>query len=221
MCDVCADVRPFAQSCDFEFSLSQEITEGVDAANGIGTTYTMQPGDTWNGLIDSGGDRDWIAVELIEGHVYELNVKGAPSGVGTLTDPITAIYDLNGIYLDTDDDGGYGAEAQLTWTATYSGTHYVMGRGYSAATGTYQLTLVDTSAPVIEEPYSGTVDQMATYLTNGYWSDTGSSAHRFNTAVSNQIAGVSPLVRSQSLATKASALRFNARSTTGCRPPSI
>ena len=37
--------------------------------------------------------------------------------------------------------------------------------------------------------------------------------------VSSQIAGVSPVVSAQSLATNGSPLRLSARSTTGCRPP--
>lgn len=187
MCEICAALRPYSDSCDLTFFEPVTITEASDAAHDTSTIYAMNPGDTWVGTVDGAGDYDWVAVELIAGHVYALDVKGAPSGVGTLADPITTIYDSTGSYLQTNDDGGFGAEAHLTHTATYSGIHYIMGRGYAGSTGTYQMTLVDTSADADTGAAAGTVDSMSAYLTRGYWSDTGSSAHRFNTAASNQI----------------------------------
>ena len=187
MCEICAALRPYTDACDLAFGEPVTITETSDAASDTSTFYAMAPGDTWVGLVDRAGDYDWVAVELIAGHIYELDVKGAPSGVGTLSDPITSIYDSAGTYLQTNDDGGYDGEAHLTYTAAYSGIHYIMGRGYAGATGTYQMTMVDTSADGDGGAVSASTDTMAAYLTRGYWIDTGSSPHRFNTNPSNQL----------------------------------
>lgn len=185
MCGICSSFRPYSEDCDYQQFAATTITEGVDAAAGTSTIYSMSPGDTFLGNLGSAGDSDWVAIQLVAGQTYNLDVKGSPSGVGTLADPITSIHDSAGNQLATNDDGGAGYESHLSFTATYSGTYYVVGRGFSTSTGTYQLTMAEAS--LAERGSSGTIDTMAAYLTDGYWYDTGSSPHQFRTISSNQI----------------------------------
>ena len=148
----------------------------------------MSVGDTFEGNIESSGDRDWVAIHLTAGETYDINVLGSPSGTGTLSDPVMAVYDAAGAYLDGNDDGGNSTESFLAFTATSTGTYYVMARGYSAATGTYEIS-VDIAAPEPPrpDPVTADLDTLALYLTNGYWQDGGSSPHKFDTSTSNVI----------------------------------
>lgn len=189
MCTICSTFRPYTDDCDYEgLNAPAVVTESSDAAMDTSTTYEMNVNGVFNGTVESAGDRDWVAIELLAGETYDIDVLGSVSGAGTLTDPIMAIYDSTGTYLAGNDDGGSGTESYLSFTATAGGTYYVMARGYSTKTGTYQIR-VTGEAP--EEPSPGPInadlDTMATYLTNGYWTDNSQAAHKFDTTSSNQI----------------------------------
>ena len=160
------------------------LVETTDAAQDITTIYTMAVGDTFSGTVSSVAERDWVAITLTAGQTYDIDVRGAPSGAGTLSDTIMAIYDSAGIYLQGNDDGGTGTESYLSFTAATTGTYYVMARGYQANTGTYEISVQAETPP---PPVSGDLDMLADYLTTGYWVDDGASPHRFDTSASNQI----------------------------------
>ena len=80
-------------------------------------------GGSSTGEIGLPRDRDWLAVELIQGRAYRVELEGAPTDQGTLSDPY-----LRGIYFDrelipgtTDDDGGVGFNSRLDILAPESG----------------------------------------------------------------------------------------------------
>ena len=75
------------------------------------TTGTVAVGDTATGNIGSNGDGDWFAVELVAGRTYVIDLRGSPTGDGTLSDPyLRGIHDSDGnlIPRTTNDDGGQG-----------------------------------------------------------------------------------------------------------------
>lgn len=149
-----------------------------DAPDDISTSYVMGVGDTFLGTISSIGDHDWVAITLIAGHSYTFTLSGYGSGVGTLSDPIFSLRDSNGYEIALNDDGGLGFDSLLNFTATASGTYYLdAGAWNNNSTGTYELEVV--AGP--------SFNQLATYLTDGYWSDTGRSRHTFDTSSSNEI----------------------------------
>ena len=114
------------------------------------TTGTVAVGDTATGRIGSSGERDWFAVELVAGRTYVIDLRGSPTGDGTLSDPyLRGIYDADGnrISNTTDDDGGQSYNSRVTFTATESGTHYIAAGAYSSRQGTYELEVTDTSPP--------------------------------------------------------------------------
>ena len=115
---------------------------------------TVAVGGAVRGDIETGGDRDWFAVELVAGRTYTIDLRGSPTGDGTLRDTyLRGIYDANGNWLSgtTNDDGGSGTNSRLTFTATESGTHYVATEGYGSGTGTYELSVRDTDPDTIPE----------------------------------------------------------------------
>ena len=133
-------------------STPQTVSEpaGEDFARNSSTSGRVAVGDTATGRIGSSGDRDWFAVELVAGRTYVVDLRGSPTGDGTLSDPyLRGIYDADGnrISNTTDDDGGQSYNSRVTFTATESGTHYIAAGAYSSRQGTYELEVTDTSPP--------------------------------------------------------------------------
>ena len=114
------------------------------------TTGTVAVGGSATGVIETPRDQDWFAVELVAGRTYVIDLRGSPTGDGTLSDPyLRGIYDADGnrISNTTDDDGGQSYNSRVTFTATESGTHYIAAGAYSSRQGTYELEVTDTSPP--------------------------------------------------------------------------
>ena len=133
-------------------STAQTVSEpaGEDFARNSSTSGRIAVGDTATGRIGSSGDRDWFAVELVAGRTYVIDLRGSPTGDGTLSDPyLRGVYDADGdrISNTTDDDGGQSYNSRVTFTATESGTHYIAAGAYSNRQGTYELEVTDTSPP--------------------------------------------------------------------------
>ena len=78
--------------------------------------------------------------------------------------------------------GGPGLDSLITIAPTQNGTYYVNAGAYSAGTGSYQLVV--TEAPV---PRPAPMAELATYLTDGFWADTGQSARSFDMSRDNII----------------------------------
>ncbi|MCY4486310.1 MAG: hypothetical protein OXF11_04255, partial [Deltaproteobacteria bacterium] len=60
--------------------------EGTDLSESVDTAGRVSVGGSATGVIDHGGDRDWFAVTLDQGHTYRFDLEGAPTGAGTLPD---------------------------------------------------------------------------------------------------------------------------------------
>ena len=164
-------------------SLNQVVVETTDAPENAGTPYTIGVGDSFEGTLDTAGDRDWIAIELTEGQLYTFSMQGAPSGVGTLDDPYLYLYDASGDLVAQNDDGGTGYDSLLGYIAETSGTYYIEAAAYGDGyAGSY---LIQSAESEPAEP--GTLDELATYLSDGYWIDNGETPRAFDTASGNQI----------------------------------
>ncbi len=111
------------------------------------TTATVTADGTHSeGSIDFPGDHDWFAVTLPAGNDhFAIDVKGEPSGDGTLGDPmLIGVYDATGspIPRTTDDDSGTGANSRFIIGSGGAGTLYISVSGSDGTTGTYQLSVV-------------------------------------------------------------------------------
>lgn len=105
-----------------------------------------------SGQIDQSGDRDWYQVDVAAGQTVTIDVRGAGSGAGTLSDGLVAIYDALGRYVAFDNDSGPGADGRVSFTS-YGGTYYIVVGGNGAAIGSYVVNLsTGSSAGASEIP---------------------------------------------------------------------
>ena len=114
-----------------------------------GTTGTVEVGGSATGELESGGDRDWFAVELVAGRTYTIDLRGSGTNDGTLGDPyLRGIHDADGNLVSgtANDDGGAGFNSRVTFTAGESGTYYIAAGAYGSGQGTYVVEVTDTAA---------------------------------------------------------------------------
>lgn len=135
----------------------------ADAADTIGVA-TLNGAVT--GSIESANDRDWFRVDLLAGHTYQIDLQGAPSEHGTLSDPyFYGVHDSSGelIGQTSNDDSGESMESFTLFVPDTSGTYYLEAGAYSSHTGTYRLQIQDVLATDI----LNTVQTTATLDENG------------------------------------------------------
>ncbi|MCA3427302.1 MAG: PPC domain-containing protein [Roseomonas sp.] len=146
---------------------------------------TLAIGGSLNGAVNTAGDRDWFAVDLVAGQRYSISLDGAAyAAYAALSDPYLRLRDASGNLLAMDDDSGPGYNSLITFTAVTTGRYYLdvgaYGDWYS---GGYRLAIsaVSGAKPPTTPVY--TLDQIADYLINGYWGFYG--AHRWDTSSDN------------------------------------
>ena len=118
--------------------------DGEDFSANNSTDGRVAVGDSATGDIGTPRDRDWFAVELVAGGEYRFDLKGSPTGDGTLFDPdLRGIYNNKGRFIrgTTDDDGGTGFNSRETFTPDQDGTYYVAAGGHGREQGTYTLSV--------------------------------------------------------------------------------
>ena len=138
-----------------EQSTPQTISEpaGEDFAANISTAGRIAVGDTATGNIGRWGDRDGFAVELVAGRTYIIDLRGSPTGDGTLNDPyLRGIKGPDGSRIAgvSNDDGGEGYNSRLNFTPTESGTHYIIAGAYSGL-GAYEVEVRDVSPQTAQQ----------------------------------------------------------------------
>ena len=135
---------PVEEPVDPPVQESVSEPDGADFSRDATTEGRIAVGDSVTGNIGSPGDRDWFAVEFEAGHSYQIDLKGSPTGDGTLVDPLfRGIYDEDGTFIPftSDDDGGYRRNSRETFTADEDGTYYVAAGAYRNNQGTYTLSV--------------------------------------------------------------------------------
>lgn len=111
-----------------------ELTEGQGAVDGS---------------VDMAGDIDWYGVNLLAGQRYEITIRGAASGMGSLLDPrLQGIHDAGGhLIIGTPTGTGEGGADVRTWfTPHYSGSFYVAAAGTGGGAGSYRVEVSETAA---------------------------------------------------------------------------
>ena len=137
---------------------AHDITETRDAADDYrsdtSTTGVVMVGGSVTGEIESlpGRDRDWFAVDLVEGRLYWIDLKGRSTGDGTLRDPyLHGVYDDNGVRLGgtTNNNSGVGLNSRVVFTAPADATYYLAAGTLGAdlvfrdRRGTYTLSVME------------------------------------------------------------------------------
>lgn len=116
------------------------------------TPASLAPGEAIYGRIDSLDDADDFRIQLVAGASYTFDLLGASSRAGTLPDPRLRLLGADLALLAENDNREAGLrEARITFTASYSGPHYLRAFARDGGTGSYLLTASGT-APVIHLP---------------------------------------------------------------------
>jgi len=111
--------------------------------------YISVNGST-SGEIEEVGDQDWFAINMVAGHTYQIDLEGASTSSGSLSDTyLQGIYDSSSsLIVDTsNDDGGTGLNSQLQFSAGSTDTYYISAGAFSSASGTYSLFVSDLGGP--------------------------------------------------------------------------
>ncbi|HYD88360.1 MAG TPA: M10 family metallopeptidase C-terminal domain-containing protein, partial [Vitreimonas sp.] len=160
-----------------QFQGASDTVPGVPHAN---PSFTLAIGGSAQGRVNTAGDDDWYAVNLVAGQSYVFTLVG--SGGTPLDDPYLELRNADGVRIGINDDSGPGYGSTIRWTATESGTYFVNARGWepgpgeggTASTGMYTLTAA-LGAP--QDPLD-TIDYNWTVPTNTievYFATTGES----------------------------------------------
>ena len=149
------------------------------------TPVTLAIGASLNGAVNTAGDRDWFAVDLVAGQRYSISLDGAAYGsYSALSDPYLRLLNASSSLVAQDDDSGPGLNSLLTFTASATGRYYLdVGAYGDSSAGGYRLAISAVSGPAPPTTPVYTLDQIADYLINGYWSFYG--AHRWDTSSDN------------------------------------
>ena len=143
-----------------EYGLT-EVTVTVTAGDGVGsnryvvafsgdheaTTSTggsLEVGGSVRARVDSNGDRDWFAVDLVADSAYRIDLEGKSSASGSLVDPFVFGVRLGDgtLVAGTSDDGsGDGKNSAVWFVASVTGTHFVDVGADGSGTGIYELSV--------------------------------------------------------------------------------
>ena len=122
---------------------------GVDFDYDQDSPGRLRVGKSVTGAISKeiGRTGDVFAVDLVRGRRYRIDLEGAATGRGSLANPsvrsvfylvdFSAVNNVDG----QDNDSGRGKNAQITFTAEATATHYIVAESSGESRGTYRLTV--------------------------------------------------------------------------------
>ena len=135
----------------YTLSVTDTTPPPDDFGDTAATAGAIEVGGSVTGEINSARDFDWFALDVVAGHTYVIDLEGSETDAGTLANPqLRGLFDAGGGRLPgttNDRDGGEGLNSRMTWTAGETGTVYVVARGHKNDTGTYTLSVTDTTPP--------------------------------------------------------------------------
>ena len=127
-----------------------------DASADTGTTYSISLGDSFQGMLESVDDKDWIKVELTAGTIYDFTLSGVDGESAEL-----GLFDSDANLIAI--GGVIPSGAKLIYSPKVTGTYYIHASTTASDQSVeYELSLVENTIPV------GTYDEIADYLSDGY-----------------------------------------------------
>ena len=146
--------------------MSTKLENNGDASANTRTLYSISLGDSFQGTLDPADDKDWIRVELTDDTIYEISLTSAESAR-------LELHDSAGNHIVTGAENPTGSK--LIFKPSTAGAYYVhVGSKDNTFSGEYELYLVENT---ISE---GSYDEIAVYLTDGFWEWLGSSRSAFH-----------------------------------------
>ena len=137
-----------------------------DAGADSGTRYTLSLGDVFQGTLDPANDKDWVRVELTAETVYDITLTGVESAQ-------LQLLDSEGNHVVS--GGSLPSGSKLIFSPAASGTYYInAGSNNNDYSGDYELSVVENTIP------TGTYDEIANYLTDGFEEWQGGSRRAFD-----------------------------------------
>jgi len=122
------------------------------------TDINISVGGSVTGEIEVEGDVDYIAVELVAGVTYQIDLEGSRTGSGSLLDPfITGIFNGSNVSVaPSNDDGGVVTNSRIIFTPTVSGTYYIGASHFDNVDlidiGTYTLYVEEEALSTRPDP---------------------------------------------------------------------
>lgn len=111
----------------------------TDVSGHVYTDETLGSSDERLSRIDMEGDVDAYRADLEAGVRYVIEVRG--EGRAPLADPFLTIVNEAGETLASDDDGGAGLDARLTFTPQTTGAYFIQASGLGGSIGWYQVSV--------------------------------------------------------------------------------
>ncbi|MBF0158507.1 MAG: pre-peptidase C-terminal domain-containing protein [Magnetococcales bacterium] len=119
-------------------SSKRDTTQVDDYAADSSTVGRLSVGQPATGNIGIVTDEDWFVVPLMAGVDYVFDLEGASTQQGTLADPSLRLLDPSGgAVIISNEDGGTGLNARISYKPTISGNFFLSARGHG--TGSYRL----------------------------------------------------------------------------------
>ena len=124
--------------------LPSVIADGSDDhGDDIDDATTIRVGAGARGAVDYEGDVDYFRFQVEQGQSYQIDVA-----LGSLDDSIVALFDADGLYLDSNDDFSDSNASRLSWQSSSFGELYVAVKAFGIGICTYTLTVtLPTSTP--------------------------------------------------------------------------
>jgi hypothetical protein len=151
-----------------DYTLSyEEYTDSSDLSADSSDAGTLSSGKT-SSSITQADDKDWIAIDMVEGQVYELSVSNSSDAMS-----LDASFVINGLYDGSSNfiDGTSSSNGVIYYKAESSGTYYLEVASGSDSIGIYDVSAssysasdsitatTDTTASIaVDEKYRGVVD---------------------------------------------------------------
>jgi hypothetical protein len=138
------EARSFVDDAQGRYFIA--LTPGEIGNSADGAEYLQPTNEPRSSVINAAGDVDWFTIELIEGRSYRFNVEAAEPG--PLADPLLTLHNSDGTeVLATDDDGGAGLNAYLSYASPTGGPVFLAVSGYGDTTGRYNVRAIDSEVP--------------------------------------------------------------------------
>jgi serralysin len=144
-------------------SIGPNIREVSDASATTSTAYSLSVGQSAQGVVSTGGDRDYYKVSLVAGQTYTFAEIG--TGVNALKDTYLNLRNAAGKVLAFNNDSGPGQSSLLTYTVKTSGNYFIdVGANSRTATGEYGLSVTaGTKASFNIEMGAGALDSYTSW----------------------------------------------------------
>ena len=120
------------------------VTFSGDHEATVSTGGSVPVGGSVRARVDSAGDRDWFAVDLVADSAYRVDLEGKSGGAGSLVDPYVfgvRLSDGTLVAGTDDDDSGDGKNSAVWFVASATGTHFVDVGADGSGTGIYELSV--------------------------------------------------------------------------------